>query len=133
MAGKPSPEALAKLKEQGFKTVIDLRMETEGTAEEKAIVEGQGLRYVSVPMSAATFKLEDAEAVGRILPMTPRRDRCCCTARPRTGWAGCSRSWKRRRASRSTKRSRPGQKAGLKNGPMIEAVKRVLAAPEPKP
>jgi hypothetical protein len=62
VAGKPSPEALAKLKDHGFKTVIDLRSEAEGLAEEKAIVESQGLRYVSVPITATTFSLEDARA-----------------------------------------------------------------------
>jgi uncharacterized protein (TIGR01244 family) len=67
VGGKPSPDALRQLKTQGFKTVIDLRTEGEGLAEEKAILEEQGLRYVSVPMTAATLKLDDALAVKRVL------------------------------------------------------------------
>ncbi len=132
VGGKPSPEALAKLKEQGWKTVIDLRMETEGTAEEKALVEGQGLRYVSVPMSAATFKLEDAETVGRILAdQTAGPVLLHCASSNRVGGV---------LAVLEAKAGKPvddaiaaGQKAGLKSETMIEAVKRVLAAPVPKP
>ena len=67
VAGKPSALALAKLKEQGFKTVIDLRSENEGLAEEKASVESQGLRYVSVPMTAQSFSLADALKVKGVL------------------------------------------------------------------
>jgi uncharacterized protein (TIGR01244 family) len=132
VAGKPSPEALAKLKEQGFKTVIDLRTEAEGLAEEKAIVEGQGLRYVSVPFSAATFKLEDAQAVGRILAdETAGPVLLHCASSNRVGGV---------LAVLEAKAGKPvddaiaaGQKAGLKSETMVEAVKRVLAAPPPKP
>src|SRR5215510_9532245 len=67
VAGKPSSAALAHLKEQGFKTVIDLRMPTEGLEEEKASVEGQGLKYVSVPFTSATFSLADALRVKGVL------------------------------------------------------------------
>src|SRR5688572_19059434 len=66
-AGTPSPEAVSRLKALGFKTVIDLRTETEGTAEEKAAVESQGLRYVSVPVTPATLSLDDVKAVARVL------------------------------------------------------------------
>jgi uncharacterized protein (TIGR01244 family) len=66
-AGKPSAEALGRLKAQGFKTVIDLRTEGEGTAAEKQAVEAQGLRYVSVPISPATFSVADVETVAKIL------------------------------------------------------------------
>lgn len=132
VAGKPSAEALAKLKEQGFKTVIDLRMESEGIAEEKAIVEGQGLRYVSVPMSTATFKVEDAQAVGRILADDAAGPVLLhCASSNRVGAV---------LAVLEAKAGKPideaiaaGQKAGLKNESLIEAVKRVLAAPVPKP
>ena len=67
VAGKPSAAGLAKLKDMGFKTVIDLRMPAEGLDEEKASVEGQGLRYVSVPMTSASFSLADALKVKGVL------------------------------------------------------------------
>jgi uncharacterized protein (TIGR01244 family) len=66
-AGQPRPEALAKLKAMGFKTVINLRTEAEGAAAERAVVEAQGLRYVSVPITPASFSLADVEAVERAL------------------------------------------------------------------
>jgi uncharacterized protein (TIGR01244 family) len=128
VAGKPSPEALAKLKEQGFKTVIDLRSEAEGLAEEKAIVEGQGLRYVSVPMTAATFKLEDAQAVGRVLEDPAAGPVLLhCASSNRVGGV---------LAVLEAKAGKPvddaiaaGRKAGLKSDSMVEAVKRVIAEP----
>ena len=65
--GKLSPDALDHLKTKGFKTVVDLRTEAEGTAAEKQAVEAQGLRYVSVPISAATFSAADVAAVAKVL------------------------------------------------------------------
>ena len=67
VGGTLSPEAMRNLKAMGFRTVVDLRTESEGTAEEKAAVEGQGLRYVSVPVRPATLSLKDVEAVSRVL------------------------------------------------------------------
>src|SRR5512138_3513811 len=58
-AGQPTPEALGKLKEMGFRTVVNLRTEQERASEERPLVEAQGLRYVSVPVSPATFSLAD--------------------------------------------------------------------------
>jgi uncharacterized protein (TIGR01244 family) len=127
VAGKPSPEALARLKDQGFKTIIDLRSEAEGLAEEKAIVEDQGLRYVSVPMTAASFSLADVQAVGRILDDPAAGPVLLhCASSNRVGGV---------LAVLEAKAGKPledaiaaGEKAGLKSGPMMEAVKRVLAA-----
>jgi uncharacterized protein (TIGR01244 family) len=67
--GQPSAETLAKLKELGFKTVVNLRTSGEApiVAQEKTVVESQGLRYVSIPVTAGTFSSDDAEAVRRIL------------------------------------------------------------------
>jgi uncharacterized protein (TIGR01244 family) len=67
IAGRPSSGAVARLKDLGFRTIIDLRQESEGTADEKAAVEAQGLRYVWVPFTAASFTLADAKAVARAL------------------------------------------------------------------
>ena len=66
-AGQPSPEALAKLKEMGFRTVINLRTEREGAKVEQQTVEAAGLRYVWVPMTAETFSAQDVRAVARVL------------------------------------------------------------------
>ena len=51
----------------GFRTVVNLRPETEGPADERAVVEAQGLRYVSIPVTADTFSLADVEALEKVL------------------------------------------------------------------
>jgi uncharacterized protein (TIGR01244 family) len=67
-AAQPTPEGLRSLKEKGFKTVINLRAETEpGVKEEKAAVEEQGLRYVWVPFTAATFSQDKVDQVRKAL------------------------------------------------------------------
>lgn len=39
------------LKEKGFRTIIDLRTAEEGTADERAAVEGAGMTYVNLPIA----------------------------------------------------------------------------------
>jgi uncharacterized protein (TIGR01244 family) len=69
VAGQPSAETLRRLKELGFKTVINLRPLGEApiVAEERAIVEAQGLRYVSVPVTPSTFSAADVASVRQVL------------------------------------------------------------------
>ena len=67
-AGQPSAQGLARLKELGFRTVINLRVDGEmGFVEEKALLEGQGLRYVHVPLTAATLSDADIQAERAVL------------------------------------------------------------------
>ncbi len=55
-AGQPTPEALARLRELGFRTVVNLRAESEpGVAEEAQAVRAAGLAYVSVPVTPEAF------------------------------------------------------------------------------
>ena len=64
--GQPSPEGLARLDGLGFRTVVNLRLPTEsGYVDEKATVEAQGLRYVHVPLTAASLSDADVAAVAR--------------------------------------------------------------------
>jgi uncharacterized protein (TIGR01244 family) len=128
-AGQPAPEALAKLSSMGFKTVLSLRMPGEGgTANEREVVEGQGLRYVSVPMTAATFSLADLQAVEKVLG-DPAAGPILfhCTSANRVGgvWAAVQ---ARRGASLDAALAK-GREAGLRSSAMEEAVKRVLEAP----
>jgi uncharacterized protein (TIGR01244 family) len=51
----------------GFRTVVNLRTEQEGAAEERKVVEAEGLRYVSVPVTVESMSLADAEAVEQVL------------------------------------------------------------------
>lgn len=132
VAGKPSPAALAHLKEQGFKTVIDLRQESEGLADEKASVEGQGLRYVSVPMTSASFSLADALKVKGVLDDPASGPVLLhCAAANRAG--GVFAVIEAKSGKGLEQAIEEGKKAGLKSDAMIEAVKRVVAEPAPKP
>ena len=132
VAGKPSSAALAHLKEQGFKTVIDLRQESEGLADEKASVEGQGLRYVSVPMTSASFSLADALKVKGVLDDPASGPVLLhCAAANRAG--GVFAVIEAKSGKSLEQAIEEGKKAGLKSDAMIEAVKRVLAEPAPKP
>ena len=132
VAGKPSPAALAHLKEQGFKTVIDLRQESEGLADEKASVEGQGLRYVSVPMTSASFSLADALKVKGVLDDPASGPVLLhCAAANRAG--GVFAVIEAKSGKSPEQAIEEGKKAGLKSDAMIEAVKRVVAEPAPKP
>jgi uncharacterized protein (TIGR01244 family) len=131
-AGRPSPAALAQLKQQGFKTVIDLRQQSEGLAEEKASVEAQGLRYVSVPISSASFTLADALKVKGVLddPASGPVLMHCASANRVGGVIAVIEA----KSGKSLEQAiEEGKKAGLKSDAMIEAVKRVVAEPAPKP
>lgn len=124
VGGKPSAEALAKLKAQGFKTVIDLRAVSEGTADEKQAVEAQGLRYVAVPITAATFSPADALAVAKVLDeaeAAPVLLHCATSNRVGAVWAVLQ----VRKGRDVTEAEAAGREAGLSSPAMIEAFKRV--------
>lgn len=60
--GDTSPEAIAVLAQQGFKTVINLRLPSEpGVAEEAAAVQSAGMSYVHLPMTPSAPEDETAE------------------------------------------------------------------------
>lgn len=133
VAGQPSTQLIGQLKELGFRTVVDLRTESEGLDAERKSVESQGLRYVSVPFSADTFALEDALRVGRVLEDAqagPVLVHCASSNRVGGVWAVLQ-----ARSGKSLDEAiEAGRQAGLKSDAMIAAVKRVLeAAPPAKP
>ncbi len=66
-AGKPAPEGIEKIKAAGFKTVIDLLPPAEAAKEEAAAVERLGMRYVSIPVTAATLDWDQARAAKKVL------------------------------------------------------------------
>lgn len=126
-AGKLSPQALDQLKAKGFKTVVDLRTEAEGTAAEKLAVEAQGLRYVWVPITAATFSAADVAAVGKVLndsAAAPVLLHCASANRVGAVWAVLQvqqgRSLEEAEAA--------GQEIGLTSPAMLEAMRRVATS-----
>lgn len=59
-AGQPTAEQLNELARAGFRTVLDLRGPDEDRGmDEAAVVEGAGMTYVSIPVTAETLA-EDA-------------------------------------------------------------------------
>jgi len=127
-AGQPSTEALKKLKEQGFTTVINLRTETEpGVKEEEAIVKGQGLNYVWVPVTAATFSQQQVDQVAKVLD-DPKAGavlfHCGSASRVGAVWTVIQ----AQRGKSYEEAESEGRKIGLSSPALVEAVKKVLAS-----
>jgi uncharacterized protein (TIGR01244 family) len=128
-AGQPAPEALRKLKEMGFRTVVNLRTEREGAAEERPVVEAQGLRYVSVPITPETLSLADVEAVEKVLAESGSRPvllHCASSNRVGAVWAVIQ----ARKGKSLGEAEAAGAEAGMR-ATMQAAVRRVLGAPAP--
>lgn len=130
-AGQPAPDVLPKLGAMGFKTVLNLRMPDEGgPANEREVVEGQGLRYVSVPMTAASFSLADVEAVEKVLAdpaAGPVLFHCASSNRVGGTWAAIQ----ARKGMSLDAALASGREAGLKGASMEDAVRRLVAPKTP--
>jgi uncharacterized protein (TIGR01244 family) len=129
-AGQPSPDVLARLAQMGFKTVINLRTEGEGAVAEKAVVEGQGLRYVWIPVTPDSFSLSDVQAIEEVLDdpgAGPFLFHCASSSRVGAAWAVIE-----ARKGRSTEAAlTAGRTAGLRSPQMEAAVWRVLGVAAP--
>jgi uncharacterized protein (TIGR01244 family) len=127
-AGQPTPEALRSLKERGFKTVVNLRAETEpGVKEEEAIVRGLGLDYALVPITPSSFSQEHVDRVAKILDdpkAGPVLLHCGSANRVGAVWAVIQ----AQRGKSYEEAEAEGRRIGLTSPAMVEAVKRVLAA-----
>lgn len=129
VAGQPSPEALGRLKEMGFRTVVNLRTQQEGAAQERPVVEAQGLRYVSVPVSPATLGLADVQAVEGVLADPAARPvllHCASSNRVGAVWAVIQ----ARKGKSLAEAEAAGAEAGMRPN-MQGVVRRVLGAPAP--
>ncbi len=124
-AGKPSVETLAKLKELGFRTAIDLRQPAEGVENARKAVEEQGLTFVSVPISPETFRADDAKKVAAILDDVKFAPVLLfCSSSNRVG--GVMAVVTRMRGRSKEEALAEGKKAGLRSAAMEKAVLRVL-------
>lgn len=131
VAGQPTEATLRELKQMGFGAVVNLRLETEkGVAGERAVVEGQGLQYVSVPVTPESFRLEDALAVQKVLedPWTGPVLLHCGSANRVGGVLAVLEARKGRSLDEALAR---GRAAGLSSPSMESAVRRVLGAALP--
>ncbi len=59
LAGQPTPEGLANARDSGVTVVINLRPEAEMSFDERAVVQGLHMAYVSIPVTVDT--LNDAQ------------------------------------------------------------------------
>lgn len=68
IGGQPSPEVVARLRELGFETVINLRAASEsGVAAEEEALRAAGLRYVWIPVTAETLNWDSARLLRAVL------------------------------------------------------------------
>jgi uncharacterized protein (TIGR01244 family) len=132
VAGVPSAAAVPQLKALGFRTVVDLRTEGEGTAAERAAVESQGLRYVAVPVTAASLSVADVRTVAAVLDDPAAGPVLLhCASSNRVGAVyGAIQALKGRSLADAEAAAR---EAGLNSEAMAAAMKRVVAeAPAPR-
>ncbi len=125
-AGQPSLDALRQLKAQGFKTVVSLRAESEGPAEEPDIVRGLGLRFVRIPVTLATLSVQDADQVAAVLDdpeSSPVLLHCTSSNRVGAMWALIQ----ARKGKPIEEALSDGKVAGLSNATLIETVKRLAS------
>ena len=66
-AGQPNDQALADIQKAGFKTIINLRTEQEGSLEEKPKVEALGLEYHNIPIGSDGISKEQVALFEKIL------------------------------------------------------------------
>jgi uncharacterized protein (TIGR01244 family) len=127
-AGQPSPEVLGRLKELGFQTVINLRTVGEpGFVDETAALQAQGLRYVHVPVTAATFSGADVAAVQAVLddPQAgPVLIHCASANRVGALWAAMLAA----KGKTLEEAEAEGRRVGLRSESMTAAVRRVAAS-----
>ncbi len=91
--GSLSPEAFAALKQVGFKSIVNLRTESEPGAnvtEEQKAAEAAGIRYIHVPFASATpdaSKLDDFLKAFAVPENQPMMLHCASGGRASMFWA----------------------------------------------
>ena len=73
-SGQPSPVQLEALGSQGIRTVINLALPTSDNAVEKeaAIITGQGIRYLQIPVNWETPLADDYALFASLFPLVNR-------------------------------------------------------------
>jgi uncharacterized protein (TIGR01244 family) len=128
--GQPRPEHFAQLKSRGVKTVLNLRTPGEHRAEEeKATVEGVGMKYFNIPVVYTAPTFEQVDEFLKITDDPANRPMFVhCTAAIRVGGF-----WLIRRVVRDgltwDAALEEARKVGLQNAPHLEEfAKSYLAA-----
>ena len=107
-----------------FKTVIDMRTVTEGTLEEKGLVEGAGMVYVNIPMTVANLSEEHLKKFTEAFERSPKPVLVHCGSGNRAGaiWA----SYLINQGTELEEALAAGRKAGMRP-PLEEKVKALFA------
>jgi uncharacterized protein (TIGR01244 family) len=129
--GEPTEAGLHRLRDLGFRVVVDLRLPTEETSMERAAVESSRLRYVSVPVSPETFSMEDVNAVAHEVDAPGRGPLLLhCISGNRAGGVWTVLQVMKGRTLAEAENE--GREIGLGSPAMLAAVRRVLGeAPLP--
>lgn len=91
--GTLSPESFAALKQAGFRSIVNLRPESEpgaNVAEERKAAEAAGFRYIHIPFASATpdtAKLDEFLKVFALEQNQPMMLHCASGARASMFWA----------------------------------------------
>ena len=72
-AGQPTDEALEAVQRAGFKAVLNLRTEQEGSLDEKPKVEALGMEYFNIPIGREGFSPEIVSKFRDILAESANR------------------------------------------------------------
>ena len=75
LGGQPTPEGLSRARDAGVKVVVNLRPESEMSFEEKSVVNGLGMKYVSIGFTPATLTDRQVDAFLDVIRITPPDDR----------------------------------------------------------
>jgi uncharacterized protein (TIGR01244 family) len=131
-AGQPTGEQLQILAEDGYKTVIDLRPDTEPRGyDEVGAAKQNGLTYVSIPVTGATL---DRAAIDRFVTELDKAQRPViihCATSSRVG--ALYYAWLREKGMPKAEALAKGKAAGLRSQELIEKVDAALAEGEKKP
>jgi uncharacterized protein (TIGR01244 family) len=130
IAGLPTAAGLGRLKDLGFRSVVDLRAEKEGLEPQKAAIHAAGLRYLNIPVTPTTLTVEDARVLEKLLAEPEAFPILLyCSSGNRAGglWAVTLRLG----GQGEQEALAAGRSAGLKSDAMVEAVKRAFAELEP--
>lgn len=125
-AGQPTGEQLQVLAEEGYKTVIDLRADSEPRGyDEVGAAKQNGLTYVSIPVTPATL---DRATIDRFVAELDKAQRPVilhCATSNRVG--ALYYAWLREKGMSRQEALAKGKAAGLKSPELIERVDAALA------
>lgn len=131
-AGQPTGEQLQVLAEEGYKTVIDLRPDSESRGyDEAGAAKANGLTYVNIPVTGTTL---DKAAIDRFVAELDKAQKPVivhCATSNRVG--ALYYAWLREKGMPREEALAKGKAAGLKSPELIEKVDAALAGGAEKP